>query len=564
MVSIKNTDKINVSKPLVFILFSIILGNISYSIYSKSILGAILFIVPFLLGFLLINERQFRIVLILFLIFSFVNCSFYYGISENKRGVYSVRIDKITNSKIEGELRGRKVIVYGDVGQVGTGTVIRFKGKFKKQINIEDGTVGVVFIKEKLLEKQGYLYYINRLSEKYYDKLSISLGEKASGLLTALVFGNKDYLSYEQKNNFINLGVIHLICISGLHLALLFSYINKMFNIKLTLLICGIYVVIIGAPSSALRALIMIITLGMSKKVFKTYDAISALSLSAIILLFNKPYNLYDIGFALSYLATLGILLFNTIFSKAFYKFPKYLNTYLSVTLAAQAFIYPFMVLRLNNFSMNFLISGALVTPIISLMLPLGFLSIIFIWSIKIITILVFPMKILIMSINGIIVTLSNFILPNVYISNIYAVGYLIMVLSLYMSYKGYEKFRYIFYMVIPTILVCTFSYSTKIKYIEDSFNKALIINKGFAKVAITEKDSEYWSNTLIKNHGVTEIHSLTEDLKVKIGDRAIIVSDKQLNNPYLIYKEYDIINLIQYRNSYIRVSSNGIIETRK
>lgn len=555
--------KINVNKPLVFILFSIIIGNICYLICSENILGAILFIVPFIFCLIIVKESKFSSILILFFLLAFISCSFYYGMRENKRGIYTVRVDKITKSKVEGELRGRKVIIYGDLGEVETGALIKFKGKFKRNINVEEGIVGIVFVKEKICAKQGYAYYINRLSEKYFERLSGILGEKSSSLLTALTFGNKDFLTYEQKNNFVDLGVIHLICISGLHLSLLFSFISKIFNIKLTLLVCGIYVLAIGTPPSAVRAFVMMMILGLAKEVFKTYDQISALSLSAILLLFTNPHNLYDVGFALSYLATLGIILFNSRFSKAFYKLPMPINTYLSVTLAAQAFIYPYMVLRLNSFSMNFLISGALVTPIISLILPLAFLTLILVWSTNAIIILAYPIKLLIMSINGIIIVLDKLILPNIYISNMYAVGYSIMMLSFYFTYKGFEKFKYPFFLVIPVILICTFSYSTKIKYLEENFNKALIIEKGFSKVAITDSVNDYWYSSLRKKHGVIDIYDLKEDLRLKIGEKAFLSVDQQLNNPYLICEEYDIINLMKYRNSYIKVSSNGITEAR-
>lgn len=55
----------------------------------------------------------------------------------------------------------------------------------------------------------------------------------------------------------------------------------------------------------------MIIILKLSKKVFRKYDSLSSISLAAIIILLNKPYYILDIGFMLSFLSTLGILLYN-------------------------------------------------------------------------------------------------------------------------------------------------------------------------------------------------------------------------------------------------------------
>ena len=208
-------------------------------------------------------------------------------------------------------------------------------------MDVENGIVGYMFIKNSVENKKSYSYYINRLSEKYFDKVKNLLGESKSALLTALVFGNKEFLSYNQKNNLSNLGVIHLICISGLHLSLLFMYIDKILTSKVALFICGIYIILIGSPISAVRAFIMTFLMVCSKRFSKTYDSISALCLALIILVFYKPYYLYESGFILSFLATLGIILFHKSFTKAFYILPNYINSFLSLTLAAQALIYP-------------------------------------------------------------------------------------------------------------------------------------------------------------------------------------------------------------------------------
>ncbi len=338
-----------------------------------------------------------------------------------------------------------------------TGEILIFKGKFKKSIDTEKGIVGYFFVKEVIKSKKGYKYYIDRVSEIYFKYIKETLGESKSAFLTALVFGNKDFLSYAQKNNLSNLGVIHLICISGLHISLMFMYINKILNTKLSIIICFAYIILIGSPISAVRAFVMIFLMISSKKFFKNYDSISALCLSAIILLFYKPYTLYDSGFILSYLATLGIILFNKPFNKAFYVLPNYINKFLSLTLAAQVFIYPYMVLKFNSFSMNFLMGGFLLTPIISLMLPLGFLTIIFLFTIKTISFLYIPINALFLVLNGILIFLNKIALGSVFIHSAYALFYIIMFMSIYMAYQGFKKFNIVFYSMIPVIILFSF-----------------------------------------------------------------------------------------------------------
>lgn len=457
MIDYKNTPKLLIKKPLVFIVISVILGNITYLIAKNSYIGVIVFIASIIFCSFILIDKNFLLVLIGFFLMSFISCVFYYSINENKKSVYTVRIDDISKNKVIGTLRGRKVYVNNVPSNIKTGEIFTFKGKFKKSIDIEDGVIGHLFVKDKIKVKKGYKYYIDRLSEDYFSYMKEALGEKKSAFLTALVLGNKDFLSYNQKNNLSNLGVIHLICISGLHISLLFMYINKVLNAKLSLIICLIYIILIGCPISAVRAYIMTFLMMSSKRIFKSYDSMSALCLAAIILIFYKPYILYESGFALSYLATIGIILFNKVFSKGFYMLPNYINKFLSLTLAAQVFIYPYMVLKFNSFSMNFLLGGFLLTPIISIMLPFGFLTIICWFTIKTISILYIPINFLFLVLNGVLIFLDKIALESVFIHNGYAVFYIIMFTAICMSYKGFKKFNIVFYLTIPLVILFSF-----------------------------------------------------------------------------------------------------------
>ena len=454
MLYLENTPKLLIKKPLIFIALSVILGNLTYLIISRSLIGVIIFITSIIFCSFILLHRNFLVMLIGFFLLSFLSSFFYYSINENKDSIYTVKVVAVSSGKTIGTIRGRKVYLNNLSKDIKTGSILTFKGKFKKNLDVENGIVGYMFIKNSVENKKSYSYYINRLSEKYFDKVKNLLGESKSALLTALVFGNKEFLSYNQKNNLSNLGVIHLICISGLHLSLLFMYIDKILTSKVALFICGIYIILIGSPISAVRAFIMTFLMVCSKRFSKTYDSISALCLALIILVFYKPYYLYESGFILSFLATLGIILFHKSFTKAFYILPNYINSFLSLTLAAQALIYPYMVLKFNTFSMNFLLGGLLLTPIISIMLPFGFLTIIFLFSIELLKILCIPINILFLVLNGILIFLNKIALDIVVIHNIYGIIYITMFLSMYMSYKGFKRFNIIFYSMYPIIIL--------------------------------------------------------------------------------------------------------------
>lgn len=457
MINYKDTPKLLIKKPLFFIIISVISGNITYLISRNSYIGVIVFITSIILCAFILIEKNFRGMLLVFFLFSFVSCLFYYSIYENKSSIYTVRIDSIKKNEVLGNFRGRKIYINNIDSNIKTGEILTFKGKFKKSIDVKSGIVGHLFVKDQIKIKKGYKYYINRFSEEYFCYIKTSLGENKSAFLTALVFGNKDFLSYSQKNNLSNLGVIHLICVSGFHISLLFMCINKFLNTKFSLIICLFYIISIGCPISAVRAYIMIFLMILSKKISRNYDSISALCLSAIILIIYKPYILYESGFILSYLATIGIVLFAKIFSKAFYILPNYINKFLSLTLAAQVFIYPYMVLKFNSFSMNFLLAGFLLAPIISIMLPLGFLTIISWLTIKSMSFLYIPINILFVVLNGILIFLSKVSLESVYIHSAYAVFYMMMFICIYMSYSGFKKFNIVFYSMIPLVILFSF-----------------------------------------------------------------------------------------------------------
>src|SRR5699024_9455150 len=97
--------------------------------------------------------------------------------------------------------------------------------KLKRNINLDRGYVGQVFLKKVLKREKDLVYKIKNIPKKYYEKLSKNFSSSESALLNAVLWGDKENLTYNQKDFLSDLGVIHLICISGFHIALLFSII---------------------------------------------------------------------------------------------------------------------------------------------------------------------------------------------------------------------------------------------------------------------------------------------------------------------------------------------------
>ena len=368
-------------------------------------------------------------------------------------------------------------------------------------------------------------------------------------MATALVFGDKDYLEYEDKEKLKDIGVIHLICISGFHIVFIYSILKKFIKKEISLALVFFYVVLTGLTASALRAYITLVVLELSFKVKKNYNSITALSLSAILILLVKPYYLLDIGFDLSYLATLGILLFNKTFQKVFYFLPKYINTSLSMSLAAQVFIYPFMIFVFKSFTMNFALGSFILTPLIYLLLPLGIVSLImFLLNIGILwfySLLDIAFKVF----NFLVEYLEYYSFKVFYCEEVYAVIYIIILIILISIYKGYlnKKFLLLSCMLVVVIFISEFSLFTKLYLYEDKWNNALIIEDGFEKVAYTSNDSDIFIDKIKKENAINKVKVLKKDVMLNLRNNFNIYLNPKIKGSFIMLSNdnYDIIDLL-------------------
>ena len=132
------------------------------------------------------------------------------------------------------------------------------------------------------------------------------------------------------------------------------------------------YVIFTGADFSSLRSFLMVCILVLSKEAHKNYSALGALSLSAIVINLIAPYSVFDIGWQLSFGATLGIILYNRKLNKVFYILPKYIRENIALSLAAQVFTLPIIIYTFQEFSITFLIGNILLIPILNLIIIIG------------------------------------------------------------------------------------------------------------------------------------------------------------------------------------------------
>ncbi len=246
-------------------------------------------------------------------------------------------------------------------------------------------------IEDKRIKPNFFLINIFKLKRKVLSILDKSMNMPQSGIAKAMLFGDKTSITNDTRNLFAKVGLSHIIAISGMHIgiliAILFLFLEKIgvgrylsFYISTFFLI--FYIVLIGMPSSAVRAGIMGFLVLFAFNIGRLSNVKNSLVFAAtILLLFNPLLFRYSISFQLSFLAVLGIVFFYPLLDKVFkkiYKDRKWLKIILdilNVSIVAQIFTLPIIAMNFSTISIISPISNLLVLWTVPFLLIFGFIG---------------------------------------------------------------------------------------------------------------------------------------------------------------------------------------------
>ena len=148
-------------------------------------------------------------------------------------------------------------------------------------------------------------------------RLNLLTGDGSHGLPSALLLGDKTALSDCVRRDFARAGVSHLLAISGLHVTLLFGLLGlflrlaripkRVRTVILSMAALG-YLILLGFPPSATRAVIMLSVTYLSYMISERADPLTSLGLAGCLIIAVTPYAVVDAGFWMSFLATLGLI----------------------------------------------------------------------------------------------------------------------------------------------------------------------------------------------------------------------------------------------------------------
>ncbi len=215
-----------------------------------------------------------------------------------------------------------------------------------------------------------------KIRSEVYHKLKETLGERVAGFSYSMLFGDKSYLYPYDKLSFQNAGAAHVFAVSGLHVGVLSGIVIWLLSrlrarsgtiLILCSLILVFYAYVAAFSPSVIRASIMVVIMLLAKAAGMRNDALTTVSITALMLLCVKPFWLFDVSFLLSFSAVYGIVLLYPPLQATFKKL-KFFGKAIAINLAVNISILPFVLLFFGKFSL-------LTLPVNLIIIPLATMS---------------------------------------------------------------------------------------------------------------------------------------------------------------------------------------------
>ncbi|MFA5052393.1 MAG: ComEC/Rec2 family competence protein, partial [Patescibacteria group bacterium] len=200
-----------------------------------------------------------------------------------------------------------------------------------------------------------------------------------------ILLGAKKAMPDSLMTDFNRTGITHIVALSGFNITIIavaLSALGQRFSFPRRVSFwssctaIGLFVIMTGAQASAVRAGVMGGLVMVGRELGRLSRITNALVFAATVMLIANPRILvFDAGFQLSFLATLGLVYLSPVFEKWFTSrfVPAWLSTTLAATMSAICFTAPLMAYQFGRFSLVAPLVNVLVVPIIPMVMGLGF-----------------------------------------------------------------------------------------------------------------------------------------------------------------------------------------------
>ncbi len=231
--------------------------------------------------------------------------------------------------------------------------------------------------------KIGFFRGIFKVKNAFEASISHSIHEPNAAFINGILLGSRAEIPADVKDDFSRTSTTHILAISGYNItiiAAIFSWFFLFFfrrPVAFWFSVAGIavFAILTGAQASVVRAAIMGVLVLLARREGRLSDPRNALALTGALMVFLSPRILrYDIGFQLSFAATIGLIYVAPLIEKYFEKLPNFFNfreTFV-MTLSAQFFVLPLLIYYFKNLSLVSLPANIIVLPVVPYAMLLG------------------------------------------------------------------------------------------------------------------------------------------------------------------------------------------------
>jgi competence protein ComEC len=430
-----------------------------------------------------------------------------------------------------------------------------------------------------------------RFRTKLVDKLEeLGLTSDELAVVSALALGYKDNLSNEIRHSYSSSGAMHILAVSGLHVGIVYGVLlfflsflrtKKLNVVKIITVIVFIwlYAMLTGLSPSVTRAATMFSIAAIGNLQKHKSGALNSVAASAFLLLIINPLNIVDVGFQLSYLAVIGIIVMQPSIYNIFTVKNKLLDkiwSLTSVSVAAQIATGPIAMYYFHQFSNYFILANYILIPVSTIAIWLCifvfiFSGIGFIASF-LTKLLAFVMKIM-NETTSVIESMPYSLTDNIYINltQLFIIYAVIILIFTYFSYsKKYSHFATAFSLIIVLAFINLYD---ELKFMKQKYIIMYNINRVTAINIIDGRDNVVFTNLdqiekekisfTAKNNWLKKGIKIEKYIKLSSGNRNILSDIVAIDNRNIFFKN----NYIGFEDVRIFVldknfnSSNGLLE---
>lgn len=334
-------------------------------------------------------------------------------------------------------------------------------------------------------------------------------------IIEALLLGEKKDVSKEVYNQYADAGVIHILAVSGLHVGIILLLLNYLLSplkyfahgalIQL-ILVVGLlwcFAFLAGLSASILRAVTMFTFVAIGMHFNRKGHVLNAVATSLIIILLINPFYLFEVGFQLSYVAVISIVIFQPVFNRFFKvekKLPKMLWGIFTVSWAAQIGVLPLTLFYFHQFPGLFFVSNLIILPFLGIILGVGILVIALALFGMLPSFIAEAYELIIFYLNSIVRWISEqqvFVLKDIPFSDFQAIAFYVLICSTFLFLKkmSAKRFQYILGSIILIQLVFVYqkreNSESEVVVFHQSRNSALGIKENHSLKTYSDSDIE-------------------------------------------------------------------------